>query len=225
MSLGGKCRYCKKPISIQYPIVELATALLFGLSYVYWPSNLVSGNGQNLSTQLFQGATFRSDLLFVLWLVALVGLLALFVYDLRWFLLPNRIIYPLSVVAGLMALITIVSAPKPLLALINTILAVAIGGGIFYVLFQVSSGKWIGGGDVKLGWVLGLIAGTPARSMLFIFLASVIGTLLSLPLLATNRLKRSSYIPFGPLLIIGAIIMQLFGANILHWYQQFFLNI
>ncbi len=108
-------------------------------------------------------------------------------------------------------------------ALLETVLAVAVGGGIFYVLFQVSSGKWIGGGDVKLGWLLGLTVATPARSMLFIFIAALLGSLASLPLLATKRLQRNSTIPFGPFLIIGAIIVQLFGHTILLWYQRTFL--
>ncbi len=206
LSLGGRCRYCGKPISGQYPLVELATAGLFVASYFWWP---VAVNG-------------IQDAIFGLWLMILIGLIALLVYDLRWSLLPNRIIHPLNVIATGMALISIVSANKPLIALLNTILAVVVGGGIFYLIFQVSRGKWIGGGDVRLGWLLGLIVATPARSVLFIFLASLIGSLVSLPLLASHRLKRTSTIPFGPFLIIATIIVQLFGHSILFWYQKTF---
>jgi prepilin signal peptidase PulO-like enzyme (type II secretory pathway) len=118
----------------------------------------------------------------------------------------------------------IVTADSPPTALLNTILAVAVGGGLFYLLFQVSKGKWIGGGDVKLGGLLGLVAGTPARSLLLIFLASLLGSFISLPLLANHRLKRTSMIPFGPFLIIAAILVQLFGIGVLHWYRQTFIN-
>ena len=97
-----------------------------------------------------------------------------------------------------------------------------VGGGLFYVLFQVSKGKWIGGGDVKLGWVLGLFLATPGRSFLMIFLAATLGSLVSLPLLAGKRLHKNSVLPFGPFLIIAAIIVQLFGHSILHWYQRSF---
>jgi leader peptidase (prepilin peptidase)/N-methyltransferase len=206
LSLGGKCRYCHKPISWQYPLVEVLTAGLFITSYICWPTDLRS----------FQIG------IFIWWLILLVGLIALSVYDLRWFLLPNRIIYPASLAAAAIAIITIVNANSPGKALLNTVLAVVVGGGVFYVLFQLSSGKWIGGGDVRLGWLLGLVAGTPGRSVLFIFAASIIGTLISLPLLLSNRLKRSSSIPFGPLLIIGLIITQLFGVHIIHWYQTLY---
>jgi leader peptidase (prepilin peptidase)/N-methyltransferase len=209
LSVKGKCRYCGEPISSQYPLVELITALLFIASYIWWPFHIYG-------SQL---------VLFIFWLLLLVGLLALILYDLRWFLLPNRIIYPLGCLALIYAITNVISANRPLAALLNTVIAVAIGGGIFYALFQLSNGRWIGGGDVRLGWLLGLIAGTPGRSILFIFLASILGTIVSLPLLSAHRLKRSSVIPFGPFLIAGAIITQLFGTNIIHWYTTAFLNI
>ena len=80
LMLRGKCRYCKKPISPQYPLVELATSGLFVASYIWWPS-------------VFTGS---QEAIFVLWLAILVGLVALAVYDIKWFLLPNKLIYPLS---------------------------------------------------------------------------------------------------------------------------------
>ncbi|HET7060451.1 MAG TPA: prepilin peptidase [Candidatus Saccharimonadales bacterium] len=205
LALRGKCRYCDKPISAQYPLVELSTTALFVASYIWWP------------------ATFDSSpqtAIFILWLALLTGLVALAVYDLRWFLLPNRLVYPLAVVAAAQAIISILNAGHPATALLNTILGVVVGGGIFYVLFQGSKGKWIGGGDVKLGALLGLIVAAPGRAVLFIFFGSLLGSLASLPLLARGRLKRTSVIPFGPFLIAGAIITVLFGADILHWYQQ-----
>jgi prepilin signal peptidase PulO-like enzyme (type II secretory pathway) len=56
-------------------------------------------------------------------------------------------------------------------------------------------------------------------------MAAVLGSLVSLPLLANGRLKRTSVVPFGPFLIIAAIAVQLFGADILRWYQQTFINL
>ncbi len=206
LSSGGKCRYCHKKVSVQYPIVEIATAMLFVASYVFWPYQLTAGSGQLVA--------------FGLWLLILTGLMALLVYDLRWYLLPNRIVYPLTVLAGCMALIQVAVAPEPASAVIDTALSVLVGGGIFYALFQVSGGKWIGGGDVKLGWLLGLIIGSWAGSLLMIFIAALLGTLVSIPLMMDKKLKRNSVIPFGPFLIIGAIIVVLFGTEILDWYQQ-----
>ncbi|MDB5168685.1 MAG: hypothetical protein JWO41_41 [Candidatus Saccharibacteria bacterium] len=203
LSLRGKCRYCKAPISVQYPIVELITGALFVASYLWWPNQL-----QGLEVGVF-----------VLWLALLVGLIALLVYDLRWMLLPDRLVFPLTGLAALQALVAVTASDRPVVALINVVAAVAVGGGLFYVLFQVSAGKWIGGGDVKLGWLLGLSVGTPAKALLFIFLAALLGSLVSIPLVAVHKLKGKSVIPFGPFLIIAAIVTQLFGTAIIHWYR------
>lgn len=207
LSLKGRCRYCGKPISAQYPLVELATALLFLALYIWWPVPFSTSQ----------------TIIFVLWLALATGFMALIVSDIRWMLLPNRIIYPLTAIAATIAVIAAAAADKPVTAVLNTLLAVAVGGGVFYLLFQVSKGKWIGGGDVKLGWMLGLTAATPARSGLLIFIAALLGTLASLPLLFTRRVKHNTTIPFGPFLIIAAIIVQLFGHAMLAWYQRTFL--
>lgn len=208
--LRGKCRYCKKPISAQYPIVELSTSVLFVISFIYWPLSLTS---------------FQYQFQFGIWLLILIGLVALTIYDIRWMLLPNRLLYPISVLAGLFAFISIKTSDKPLQTLMYTLLAVVVGGGIFYVLFQVSGGKWIGGGDVKLGWMIGLLVGTPTRAVLMIFLASVIGSIFSAPLLARGKLKPKATIPFGPFLIAGAIIVVLFGTDIIDWYTHTLIGI
>jgi prepilin signal peptidase PulO-like enzyme (type II secretory pathway) len=76
LSLKGKCRYCKKPISYHYPAVELLMASLFVISYSFWPYGLTG--------------TYWSG--FIAWLVAIVILVALLVYDARWMLLPNRLV-------------------------------------------------------------------------------------------------------------------------------------
>lgn len=209
LTLGGKCRYCHKPISAQYPLVEALTAALFVLSYLWWPQTL-------------QGSEWLS---FGLWLVILTGLMALTVYDLRWFLLPNRIIFPLMFVAAIRAALEIFSSADPLETLLGVITAMALGGGLFYLIFQLSGGKWIGGGDVKLGWLLGLVVLKPSLSLLFIFVAAVLGSLVSVALLALKRLKRNSLVPFGPFLIAGAYISLLFGSDIVNWYQRTLLGI
>ena len=204
--LNGKCRYCNKSISIQYPIVELGTVVLFLSIYIWWPVNFSK----------------IQILLFIIWLLISVTMIALAVYDLRWKILPNKLIYALGSLAVIQAIIYVLIDPNHQTTIINFLLSVLVGGGIFYILYQVSKGSWIGGGDVKLGWALGLLVGTPGRSLLFIFLAALAGSLISLPLLLTHRLNKSSTIPFGPLLIMGAIIVQLFGHSILLWYQNTF---
>ena len=88
------------------------------------------------------------------------------------------------------------------------------------MLCQVSKGRGIGGGDVKLGALLGLIVGGPWQALLLLFGASVLGSTVSIPLLITKHAKRDSHIPFGPFLILSAIIIYLFGATIIIWYKH-----
>jgi len=206
--LRGKCRYCHKPISAQYPIVEASTALLFVLSYHYWP-------------YVIHGAQIAA---FSLWLAILLGLIALFVYDVRWMLLPNKLVFPLTALAAIMQLIIVLNDWQGWGKLLSIAVAVLIGGGIFYVLFQVSNGRWIGGGDVKLGFLLGLLVATPAKSLLVIFLAGLLGSLVTLPLVISKKLGRTSTIPFGPFLIVAGIIAVLFGNQIIDWYTRAFIT-
>lgn len=208
VSLRGKCRYCKGSISWQYPAIELTTAALFIFSYVAWPEEL-------------KGLEIAS---FGLWLMCLTGLMALLVYDLRWMLLPNRIIFPLYAVAAAFVLVNtgIEQSVQPILGALG---GVVVGGGIFYLLFQVSQGSWIGGGDVKLGFLLGAFLLSPLEAAVMLFIASLLGTLLTVPLLASKKLNRKSRIPFGPFLIVGGIITMLYGVDLLDWYTSLFTGV
>lgn len=201
--LRGKCRYCHKPISVQYPIVEALTAGLFVVSYIFWPYEF----------------GLQGTVIFGFWLLFLTGLIALAVYDIRWMILPNKIIYPLMYVGMAQAVVLLALSDSPTHILTNLLLSVLMGGGIFYLLFQVSNGKWIGGGDVKLGALLGLILADWQLIIMTIFGASIIGTLIALPLMLAGKLRSKTRIPFGPLLIVGAIIARLFGLSIINWYK------
>lgn len=203
MWLRGRCRYCQASIGWQYPLVELATAALFALSYVVWPMNFDA----------------IGSVRFVLWLVILTGLMALAVYDLKWMLLPNRVVYPLGVLALLYVVIGM-SADDVVQELYRLISSVGVGGGLFYLLFQLSEGRWIGGGDVKLGAVLGILLSNPYHAFLMIFLASLLGTLAIVPGLILKRTSVSSKIPFGPFLILATILVVLFGAGMIDTYQN-----
>lgn len=206
--LRGKCRYCHQAISPQYPLVEACVASLFVISYVFWPLKL---NGYEIAV-------------FALWLAIATGLVALAVYDLRWMILPTKIIYALLILALALAIISILNSGTRFTMTLDYILSFLIGGGIFYLIYILSKGKWIGGGDVRLGFLLGLLAAAPARSFMLIFIASLIGTAISIPLVGMSRLKRSSLIPFGPLLILALFIVQFAGQDIIHWYSQVFLG-
>lgn len=208
LSLGGKCRYCHRSISWQYPAVELGTSLLFVVSYIYWPQD-------------FQGATLEIAL-FGLWLMALVGLIALTVYDIRWMILPNKILTPIFALGATGVVLTFASLGE-IQVITDALAAMLVGGGLFYAIFQLSNGRWIGGGDVKLGFVLGLLLGSPDQALLMLFLASLLGSLTVMPLLLLKKVTPKTRIPFGPFLIAGAIIAKFFGADITDWYLQSFI--
>lgn len=201
VSLRGKCRYCKKAISVQYPLVELVTGVLFGLSYIAWT---------------FDGWVTVAQ--FGLWLAGLVLLVAMAVYDIRWMELPDNMVAMLTVVAVVFVALRVVEAGNmgPLFGAALGIMSLA---GVFFIIFQVSNGKWIGGGDVKLGVPLGLLVGSFIGGLFVLFVASVIGLAVSLPLLRKDRNKMMHKVPFGPFLIAATILVCLYGAQVVAWYQ------
>jgi len=206
MWLRGKCRYCGAKIP-DSPITELLMAVLFILSYIAWPYTM-SGVG------LFE---------FIVWLAFLVGFVALAVYDLRWFLLPNRVVFPLVALAVVQVVILAVWRHS-----LNNVwmpfMGAVVLSGLFWCLYQFSDGRWIGGGDVKLAIVLGLLAGTPFKALTVIFLASVAGTLASIPQLTRGKEGLTQRIPFGPSLLLATLIVVLWGTPVATWYQSLVLR-
>lgn len=156
---------------------------------------------------------------YVFWLISLTILIALAIYDIKYLTLPNRLVYILLGVSVIHIIGSCIFFHEDLNQIIGSIFGFVIGGGVFYILFQLSSGKWIGGGDVKLGAVLGLILGSALNAFMMIFIASLLGTLISLPLLAVKRLGGKSQIPYGPFLIAATIILMLFSTSIVNWLK------
>lgn len=204
VALRGKCRYCRKPISWQYPLVELITTGLFVASYAAWPFGFMTAGVA----------------LFALWLAFLVGFMALTVYDLRWMQLPNKIVYPIIGLAIVQVFVRTLLENNPVDIATGAFLGFLVIGGLFYGLFQISGGNWIGGGDVKLAFMIGPLVGSATGAIMVIFFASILGTLVSLPLLAKKSLKANSRIPFGPFLLLATIVVYLYGERILNWYTQ-----
>lgn len=199
--LWGKCRYCRVAIP-DTPLPEVVTPLLFVVSYLVWPYGF-SGVG------LFQ---------FIVWLVLLVGFVALSMYDYRWKLLPNKIVYPVGAVV-LVQVIVQVATGEGWSRILAALWGVVLGAGIFELIYRLSKGKLIGGGDIRLGVVYGLLLGGPVQSMLCIFIASVFGTLVAVPSLLRGNTKATTKIPFGPYLIAATIVVYLWGAGIVQWYR------
>ncbi len=206
LSLGGRCRYCRKRLSLEYPLTELVTAGLFAAVYYYWPNSLQGWEWLRLGV----------------WLVLVVGFMILTLYDGKWFLLPDKVVYPLLViVVAERALQAIIAADANIIR--ETVLGIVFGGGLFLLLYEVSSGRWIGGGDVKLGFVIGAAVGGPLKAMLVLFFASCIGSIYGVAMMLSGRLKRQGHIPFGPFLMAAAIPVFLFGEQIIRWYNNLFL--
>lgn len=204
--LRGRCRYCQKPISPQYPAVELLTGVAFVLAYLLWPL----------------GFNAVGVVQFGFFAVCTVFFVALAVYDIRWFLLPNKLVSPLIALAVLQ--VAVVALWQQSLAdLWQPIAGAGIIFGLFWGLYQISKGQWIGGGDVKLVIALGLIAGSPVRALMVIFFASLFGTLASIPLLFKGRNGLGQHIPFGPYLLLACFVVALFADRIVSWYQHILL--
>lgn len=202
--LRGKCRYCHKKID-DSPIVEILTAVAFVVSYLAWP----------------YGFETSGTVLFGMWLVALVLLVALAVYDMRWYLLPDAMVFPLIVVGMAIGVTRFVSVEGSELgqALLNMVLGVGVISGLYFALYEYSSGKWVGFGDVKLGIFIGVILGWQG-ALFALFLANFIGLLYVLPLLLLKKVHTSSKIPFGPFLIVASFVTFLWGQQLIEWYLQ-----
>lgn len=208
--LRGKCRYCGKKIE-DTPIAEMLGGALALGSYLAWPYDLLS---------LLDYATLG------VWLVVATLLLALAIYDARWQLLPNRIVAALSVTTGMFVLLLGASQGESSI-LLGSLWGGLVIGGLFYLLHQLSKGRWIGGGDVKIGFALGAIAGGLTNAFLLLFAASLLGTLYACAVALVTRkpLSGATKVPFGPFLIIGSLIAFFAGVPIVDWYQDFLLNL
>ena len=196
--LSGSCRGCNKPISPYYPAVELAVAILFTLTFV--------------ALAPIMEATAIVELV-VMWAFISV-LVVIFVYDLKWYLILDKVTLPAIVFAFLANLYLGVSWWSLLLAAI-------IGGGFFLLQFLVSKGRWIGGGDIRLGFLMGMMVGYP-MILVALMLAYLIGTAVSLPLVFLGKRGMGDKIPFGTFLALSTVLTLLYGENIFTWYLSFF---
>lgn len=197
LTLKGRCRYCSRPISWQYPLVELATGLL--LAGGYW---LIFSHGA--ISLVWQVAAFISFTL------ALGSLVAMFVHDLKEMMIPDFFAYIFLLFAGLFSLIYY---QNPLFSIYGAL----IGFLPIAALVYPSRGKWMGEGDLKLAAGLGLLAGYP-HAIVFIALAFLIGGLYGAILLLTRQAKFGTAVPFGPFLIIGGLLALFWGQTVVGWY-------
>ena len=203
LSLRGKCRNCRKPIGWFEFIMEIGLAAFFALSYAFWPGGI---------------ETSYEIVHFVLWLIAGVIMSILFSYDVKWYLLPDKLNLALAIVGLAIVGVRIAETGDVTGTLLSALLGVVILSGLYALLYFVSKGRWVGFGDVKLNIGLALILVDWQLALTALFLANFIGCLIVIPLLATKKLERNSHVPFGPLLIAGTISAFFLGWIILDWY-------
>ncbi|KKT47761.1 MAG: Type 4 prepilin-like protein leader peptide-processing enzyme PilD [Parcubacteria group bacterium GW2011_GWC2_44_17] len=193
--LRGRCRDCHKRISWQYPLVELLTGIAFIFPFTRY-SLLVTDYGAIISYYLF-----------------VCILLVIFAYDLRYMLIPDSISIP---VIGIVFFIQTINHNLPITSYLVSALAAS---GFFLAQFLVSKGRWIGGGDIRLGFLIGLMLGWPVIVAVLMF-AYILGTVITLPLVLLRRQTMKSQIPFGVFLTTSTIVGMMWGREIVLWYMK-----
>lgn len=187
--LRGRCRYCGKDIAGQYPLVEAVTATVFVLLAVwFWADPL----------RLTIYALYSSMLIVI------------FVYDLKYYLIPDIVSIPAVIVGIIGSLLLHVSWQ-------SIVIGITIGGGLFLVQFILSRGKWVGGGDIRLGAAMGAMLGWPMIGVA-LFGAYVLGACVAIPMLVARRKGMKDALPFGTFLSVATVLTLLIGQPILHWY-------
>lgn len=203
ISLGGRCRSCKKPIGYFELLMELGVAAAFVAVYAFWPG----------------GVSDAWDVAgLVVWLASIVVMSIMFAYDVKWLLLPDMTSALLAVLGVSSVVLTILAGANASDTVLSAVASVGILSGLYLVLYVVSGGQWVGFGDVKLGVGLGLMLADCKLALLALFLANFIGVLAVLPSLLTKKLNSKSHVPFGPLLISGTFLAWLVGRYIIDWY-------
>jgi leader peptidase (prepilin peptidase) / N-methyltransferase len=192
LRLGGRCRQCRAPISIRYPIVELVTMGVFLLHY---------------------GVFGFSPLLVPRLLFACI-LIVLFAIDLEHHLLPNVITLP-GIVVGL--LFSLGLPPGP----ISALLGLLIGGGFLWLVgeayYRIAGQEGMGGGDVKMLAMVGAFLGWQL-TLVTLMLSSIVGALAGLLILAVRRGGLKYALPYGTFLSLAALVASLYGDRIVAWY-------
>jgi leader peptidase (prepilin peptidase)/N-methyltransferase len=195
--LRGRCAYCKKQISVRYPLIESAMGIFFVVIYhnferIYWVAPWLRSLGLLGLALVF---------------VVAAGLVAVFVIDLESQLIPDEITFLLLgiIIAGL-----VIGAGKSFYLFVLA----GLGASVFLlVIHLVTKGRGMGLGDVKLAVPLGAFLG-PSLATVWIFSAFVIGGVTGIFLLATSAVRWKSRVAFGPFLVIAFVVVLFYGATL-----------
>lgn len=200
--LRGKCRHCRGVIGASYPLVELSTAALFAVAATVRLGPAAAGGFDALSAPGW-------PLLLRDWF-AIVVLVQIFLYDLWFGYILDQVTLPAIVV--LLAWNLALGMPLPPL-----LIGAAVGGGFFLLQYVVSGGTWIGGGDIRLGALMGVLLGWPLV-LVALFVSYLTGGVAGAVLLASKRKSVGSQIPFGTFLSAATLVVLFWGADLLAWY-------
>ena len=209
LCLRGKCHYCKKRISIQYPLVELATGLLFLLIFNY----------QFSISNEFSISNFQNLLVIGYWLLVSSFLVIIFVYDLKHYIIPDKVIYPAIIIALIFNFQFLIFNQFSIFKF--SILSAMGAASFFAAIVAISRGKWMGIGDIKLAFLMGLLLGFPNIAVA-LFLAFFLGAIIGVGLIMLGKKTMKSEVPFGPFLIIGTLVALLWGQELINWYVKSF---
>ena len=208
ISLGGKCRKCRSKIGALEFISEILMFVLFAI--IFFVFKPVSNGSVSIL------AAFRLDIL----LLAFIPLAIMFIYDMKWSLLPTKIIWIFNCLAFIywMSGFVGVRGGFNLVSAINFVISMSMFPLIYFVLAKVSKEQWVGGGDwiLAVGLVL-VLPNLPVFAIFLLFLSNVIGLLFAVfqSILRFRKVKRGTQIPFGPAMILAALILLIFQQHIL----------
>ncbi len=196
MVLKHHCRSCGRPIPWQYFLVEFATGLLLTAIFYY-----------HVHLDLFNTWQLWRDIFF------LALLIIIFFYDYNYGLVLSRVVWLGVVIGGLINYYALG------LMLGSMITAAVVTGGFFLLQYLVSRGRWIGGGDVRLGVLMGIWLGWPTV-LVALFIAYILGAFVSVSLLISKKSRLDSALPFGTFLALGTLVSLYGGDRVVAWYSQ-----
>jgi len=205
LALGGKCRHCQKKIAIQYPLVELATACLFLLAFkMAFPLGISISELYNLQFSFSSLMPLLRDWVLISFLVII------FIMDLRWMVVADEVSISAIVVIFLLNLS---------LGLSWSLLlgSAVVGGGFFALQYAISRGRWVGGGDIRIGALMGVALGWPL-TLVALMLAYFSGALVGVILIAVKKKGLKSPLPFGVFLAPATLVALWWGPRIWQWY-------
>lgn len=195
--LLGRCRHCREKISWQYPLVELATAVLFLLTF-----QLDAVNPQ------FSWLLVRDWFLVITFVIV-------FVYDARWQLVPVKVVWAMGAI--ILALNIILGVPWLL-----ELFYIFLGAAFFLIQYFLTKKRGVGEGDIWLGAFLGAAFPSGWPLLLIMVISYGLGSIISLILMSAAKKKWKSRIALGPFLVSGAIITLIWGERIISWYLGLF---